>query len=80
VAHLTATVTNAVANTVMASWTDVTGKPVSQGMKEGASGAWTLDVPVPSTSNLDWTATATIRRTTIAASDAAKSPCPPSTG
>lgn len=79
-ATLTATVTNGVANSVRATWTDVTGKPSSGQMEQGPAGTWTLTVTMPSTSGIDWTATAIVNRTTLTDSDGLKTPCPPPPG
>jgi RNA polymerase sigma factor (sigma-70 family) len=76
VAHLTATVRNGVANAVRASWTEATGAPAGGDMKPGPNGVWTLDVPVPSTTNFAWTATAKLPTRTLTASSSAVSPCP----
>lgn len=59
VAQLTATVTNATAESVLATWT-VGGKPQRAAMAAGRGGTWTATVTLPVATDIPWSAVATL--------------------
>jgi hypothetical protein len=58
VARLTATVTDATASGVLATWT-VGGKPQRAAMAAGPGGTWTATATLPPATDIPWSAVAT---------------------
>jgi hypothetical protein len=56
--RLTATVTGAAANVVVAVWIAAPGNPVSLTMTKGAGGTWSAVAALPAGRTVVWTATA----------------------